>query len=44
MDEAELERQGEGQATLVTENGEARPIQVTGETDTTNGAITFQGR
>ncbi|PSG97235.1 hypothetical protein BRD56_06125 [Thermoplasmatales archaeon SW_10_69_26] len=44
MDEAELERQGEGQATLVTENGEARPIQVTGETDTTNGAIAFQGR
>lgn len=43
MDEAHLEGE-EDDARLVTEDGESRPIQVTGDTDTTNGGIHFDGR
>lgn len=44
MDEARLDRQDDGEATLVTEDGDGRPIQVTGTTDTTNGNAHFAGR
>jgi hypothetical protein len=44
MQEAQLEREGRGDATLVTQDGNDRPIQVTGTMDTTNGGISFQGR
>lgn len=43
MDEAHLEGE-EDDARLVTEDGDDRPIQVTGDTDTTNGDIHFEGR
>lgn len=43
MDEAHLEGE-EDDARLVTDGGDDRPIQVTGNTDTTNGDIHFQGR
>lgn len=43
MDQAHLEGSDE-QATLVTENGDGRQIQVTGSTSTTNGPIAFLGR
>lgn len=43
MDEAHLEG-SDDEATLVTENGQGRPIQVTGDVGTTNGHISFVGR
>lgn len=43
MDEAHLEG-SEDRATLVTEDGASRAVQVTGETDATNGDVHFEGR
>lgn len=43
MSEARLEGSDE-EATLVTEDGQDRPIQVTGLADTTNGNVVFEGR
>lgn len=43
MDEARLDG-SEDEARLVTEDGDGRPIRVTGDADTTNGDIHFEGR
>lgn len=42
MDEAHLEG-GDRSATLVTEGGDGRPIQVTGDVDTSNADVHFRG-